>query len=188
MPYLKLTGNEKIQLDKEEAEKLQHLLLNEDAPKYVQVQGETIKTSNIIGVFIEQGISMPAYLEFNWTDDELLQWEKEIFGEGELIRDTFKQYLIDLGIISIKDIIKQPEKYRELTAKWDALNDLRYRNETKTGYKGGKEWIKKIRSELAEKLSIKKQNPTTSAIPDPYADLPEDEKRERERKLNEIPF
>jgi len=48
MAHIKLTGNQNINLTNEEAEKAQQVILDEYAPKFIQIQGQTIKTARSI--------------------------------------------------------------------------------------------------------------------------------------------
>ena len=68
----------------------------------------------------------------NWSDEYLLNtWQPKIFnGRNE----TFEDYLYSEGVVSGRGGIKLPEKYIELTNKWNALNYARERLERKNGF------------------------------------------------------
>jgi len=145
MAHIKLTGNEKLNLTNEEAEKLQQVILDEYAPKFVQVQGQTIKTANIVGVFTDKQ-QQPAFMEFSWADEQLEQFETEIFERFT----TFNEYLISEGIIDTEDRVKNPDTYRMLNAKWSKLNELRFRREEKSGFKGREKQLKEMKESFKE--------------------------------------
>jgi hypothetical protein len=162
MPQIKITGNQQIDISQEEANKIKPLLLEHEPPEFIQVQGQPIKTAKIIGVFEDQ--PLPATFqgsEFYWSDEELVKWEEDIFK----YHDTFKSYLISQGAWLVNEwypngAVRRPQLYRMLIAKWNKLNELRWRREKKTGFKGAKKQI----TEIKRKLSLLREN---MSIPKP---------------------
>ena len=69
-----------------------------------------------------------------YTDQELNNWEREIFGERLNNGKTFKDYLIsqEAWVVNKKyksGAVRDPIKYMELEEKWACLQNLRYRRE-----------------------------------------------------------
>ena len=192
--YLKLTGNQKIELTEEEAEKIQAVLLDPEPDKYIKLQGQAIKTSNIIGIFKpDKIICRPAYLEYYWTDEELEKWEREIFGEELENGNTFKKYLISERIIDSNEVVIKPSEYRMFNAKWNALNDLRFRKERDKGFPNRDNNLKEMKAKLINKFFIKPSDFETSLTEEaeiinsqPEKDI---ERTEQEKELlSKIPF
>ena len=153
-----ITGDKKIEVSQENGEKIKELLLEAEPPKFVKIEGQVIKTANIIGVFKEDEAKSykPAYMDYQWGDDELDQWEKEIFEN----HDTFKNYIISEGVINANGDIKDTTKYRMFIAKWNRLNELRSKREKQTGFIGRNKWLAEMRirvAQLANKMSIRKE-------------------------------
>ena len=69
-----------------------------------------------------------------YTDQELNNWEREIFGERLNNGKTFKDYLIlqEAWVVNKKyksGAVRDPIKYMELEEKWACLQSLRHRRE-----------------------------------------------------------
>ena len=144
-------------LTEEDAKSINEFLSRRDRPTHFTFKGKSLMARKM-EVLEEGNDNKPAYMEFKWADDHLLAWEKEIFTKFE----TFKEYLISEGAWTNNPkyqdgAVKDHQLYRELNAKWGALNDLRFRNEKKTGYIEGKKWIAKLKaqaSQLVGKMNV----------------------------------
>ena len=203
--YLKLSANQKLQISDRDAEKIKELLLDPEPPKFVKIEGQVIKTANIIGVFKDEALpSTFQKPEYHWSDKELEQFEDEIFG-SESPYSTFEEYLISEGAWVINDrypygAVRNPEKYQMLTVKWNCLQDLRYRKEKAKGFPNRDKKIAQIKAGLAklkdqwtpeslkrqaaeqEKL-IKEEKPKTIIFA-----LDEEHERKKKELLDKIPF
>ena len=193
MPHIKIVGDKKIEVSQEEAEKVKSLLLELEPPEFVQVQGQPIRTGKIIGVFDDE--LLPTVFrkdEFRWSDEELTEWEKEVFKYC----DTFKCYLIKQGAWVVNEwypggVVRSPNLYHMFIKKWSALNELRYRREKKTGFVGAKRQIAQIRAKLAK---LRKNTSMRKAIgipeedpkPEPYQSI--QEPQDGEIDVSRIPF
>ena len=114
-----------------------------------------------------------------YTNIELIEFEKEIFGNNLDNGKSFKDYMIEQGAWVVNGkykngAVKNPTKYIMLNEKWECLQMLRHkRQKAKKHEQEDNEAIDKQR--LAENVIQKPENPTH---------LTEEEKD----KLKDIPF
>ena len=130
---LRITGGEQIEIASEEAEKIKSILLQEDTPEFIQVQGQPIKSSRIVGVFKQVGQysshQKEEEKENKWTDEELKEFEQELSQYKD-----FTDYLVSKGAWVVNDYypegaVKNPQLYTEMEDKRIALSSLRRRRE-----------------------------------------------------------
>ena len=162
---------ERYDITDEEADQITEFLTDPNRTINFDFKGQTFKASMMRVRNPQEQQNQLAYLEFHWEDQELEQFEKEIFEQFT----TFDEYLIAEMVIDTHDRIKNSDTYRTLTAKWNRLNELRSKREKQTGFIGRKKWLAEIRvAQLANKMSIRKE--------------PIEEPKEGSIEVDKIPF
>lgn len=153
LKYDKVTFN----LTDDEAKEITEFLTSPERTTHYNFKGQSLKSMKMEILDEKVQNINPIYLDYSWSDDQLTEFEKEIFGpnweKGKLIRKTFKEYMVDLGawIINSKypnGAVGDHKLYIELNAKWDKLQDLRYRREKAKGFPTYEAIAKKIRKGL----------------------------------------
>ena len=182
MPHIQLSQNKKIEIKAEDVERIKDILISEDQPRFIEVEGQMIKTASIMGVFKEDEDKSytPSYMDYQWGDDELTQWEKKIFEH----HDTFRDYIISEGVVNTEGAIKDTNQYRMFIAKWNRLNELRSKREEVNGFIGRNKWLKEMKIkviQLAQSKSIRIEKPA-----EPCQST--EEPKEGEIEVDKIPF
>ena len=157
---LHLQGGEKLNISDKAGEEIKQTLLMVTPPLFIEIDGQTIKTNTIKAVLKDNEVFTSSKDEFYWSDKELEDWEKEIFDE-ELGIKTFNEYLLRERVIIINSkfpngAVRDPEKYRLLQAKWNKLNELRFKREKGKDFSEVKAKIKKSIGVFTESVEIPK--------------------------------
>ena len=133
-----------FELTDDEAKEVTNFLTSPDRTTHYNFKGQALKSMKM-EIMDNTTPLNPIYLDYSWSDEHLAVW-------GEEVGDNFKKYLVGLKVISNTDqyIIKDRKMYIELQAKWNKLQDLRYRNEKAEGFPTYAETAKRIRKGIAD--------------------------------------